>query len=253
MALSMEQVHAPQVSKFNILRAIFKFNQFDRDRWVAKMASSVSPGSLVLDVGAGSAPYRDLFKHCQYRTQDFGLLAAGQLMGGREYAPLDYTCDIRAIPVSDASFDVVLCTEVLEHVPEPLEAIREMFRILRPNGCAFLSAPLGSGLHQEPFHFYGGYTPYFYRYAIERAGGRVESIEPNGNQFRLFSQEDLRFASRSAPWRIRGPIWLRIAWAPVWALTAALAPLVALFTYFYGTDSKIEDFTVGYHVCARKN
>src|SRR5579863_3836356 len=47
------------------------FNACARDKWVADRARSVEPGSRVLDVGAGTAPYRSLFKHCRYETQDF--------------------------------------------------------------------------------------------------------------------------------------------------------------------------------------
>ena len=235
-----------------ILRSIFKFNQLERDRWVARIAATVKGGSKVLDVGAGSAPYRNLFIACEYHTHDFGQLAPEQLLGGQGYAPIDYVSDIKSIPVPDESFDVVLCTEVLEHVPEPLEAIREMFRIVKSGGRVFLSAPLGSGLHQEPYHFYGGYTPHFYRYAINRFGGIVDSIEPNGTLFRLFGQESIRFTMRSRPWKIKGPGWLRVTWIPAWLVMAMITPFVALFGYFYGDDPKESDFTIGYHVCARK-
>lgn len=72
--------------------------------------------------------------------------------------------------MEDASFDVVLCTEVLEHEPEPIRAVHEFARIVRPGGKLLLTAPLGSGLHQDPFHFYGGYTPYWYRRFLTEAG-----------------------------------------------------------------------------------
>ena len=48
------------------------FNIRTRDKWVADRAASVEPGSRILDVGAGTGPYRSLFAHCRYETQDFG-------------------------------------------------------------------------------------------------------------------------------------------------------------------------------------
>ena len=66
---------------------------------------------------------------------------------------MDYVCDITDIPVSDDSFDVIICTEVLEHVPEPIKVIKEFSRILRKNGKMFITAPLGCGIHQEPYIF----------------------------------------------------------------------------------------------------
>jgi ubiquinone/menaquinone biosynthesis C-methylase UbiE len=91
--------------------------------------------------------------------------------------------DIVSIPVEDASFDAILCTEVLEHVPEPIRAIKEFARILKPGGTLFLTAPLGSGIHQDPYHFYGGYTPYWYRKFLTQNNFEGLKIEANGGFF----------------------------------------------------------------------
>ena len=115
------------------------------------------------------------------------------------YTPLDYQSDILEIPVPDQSFDVVLCTEVLEHVPEPIKAVRELTRILRPGGTLLLSAPLGALLHQEPYHFYGGYTPYWYRRFLSEAGCEVVSIDANQGFFSLFADYGQWFSNLLHP------------------------------------------------------
>src|SRR4051812_8914731 len=123
-------------------RRTWAFNIERRREWVAAQAASTPAGARVLDVGAGIGQYRSLFAHCEYHAHDFAMERDTR---GR-YTPLDYESDITAIPVPDASYDVVLCTEVLEHVPDPVAAIREMSRVLRPGGRLLLSAPLGSHL-----------------------------------------------------------------------------------------------------------
>src|SRR5262249_52505264 len=153
------------------------------DAWIAGVARRVPSGTRLLDVGAGMGRYRALFAHCNYRAQDFGCYTGtvdGVLRENWTYAPLDYESDAASIPVGPASFDVVLCTEVLEHVPDPVQVINEMARILRKGGQVFISAPLGSGLHQRPYHFYGGFTPHFYQRFLTAAGFDVVCIEPNG-------------------------------------------------------------------------
>src|SRR5437868_5506715 len=102
---------------------IFRFSEHERHAWVARQARLLPEGSRVLDVGAGPCRHRALFAHCRYETQDFA-----QYTGSGEgpdsdhdtwaYGQIDYVSDARDIPVESATFDAVLCTEVLEHVPE---------------------------------------------------------------------------------------------------------------------------------------
>ena len=108
---------------------LFAFNSINRDEWIRKQAKNVPDGSVVLDVGAGSCPYRELFSHCVYKTQDFSQLNPDQLRHGN-YGQINYVCDASHIPVPDGTFDVVLCTEMLEHVPEPGRVITGFARIL---------------------------------------------------------------------------------------------------------------------------
>jgi SAM-dependent methyltransferase len=45
------------------------------------------------------------------------------------------------IPVASAQFDLVICTQVLEYIPEPGAVIAEIYRVLKPGGCLLLSVP----------------------------------------------------------------------------------------------------------------
>lgn len=227
------------------LHEIQNFNQRSRDRWVREKAATVAPGLRILDVGAGTCPYRPLFAHCEYRTHDFKKYDGIKLGNTTAYGQIDYESEITKIPVPDQSFDVILCTEVLEHVPEPIEAVREMMRILKPGGTLFLTAPLGSGLHQLPFHFYGGYTPEWYRYVAKKFGFEVNEISPNGGYFKLLAQECGRLAWTLDDHRnLHGPHAEIIRklfgeWLP---------------RYLFGLEQQklIEQFTVGYHVAMTK-
>ncbi len=229
---------------------IYNYNQVERDRWMARMAAGVPAGNSVLDLGAGSAPYRPLFAHCAYRTQDFAQLAPDQLLGRTGYAQIDLVSDATAIPLPDSSVDVVVCTEVLEHVPEPIAVVREISRITKPGGLLLMTAPLGSGLHQEPYHFYGGYTPYWYQRFLAAYGYDDIDCAPNGGFFRLYGQETVRLARMLYPLRHRW--WIAPLLVPAWlaacASAVAMPPLCAAAD---GLDPRPQ-FTAGYHVRARR-
>jgi SAM-dependent methyltransferase len=208
----------------------------------------IQPGATVLDVGAGSCPYRNLFGHAIYKTHDFIQLNPEQLRGKQGYGKVDYVGDICMIPTPDKSFEVLLCTEVLEHVPEPIRALNEFARILKPGGKLIITAPLGSSLHQEPFHFYGGYTPYWYKKFLVEAGFEQIVIEQNGGAYSLFGQECMRFVINLAPWSN----WRNLFFIFIWLISLPICLLITLTGPIIDKLDHTRLATIGYHIVARR-
>ena len=223
------------------LPEIHDFNQINRDVWVKAKAATVPSGSRVLDIGAGTCPYRPLFAHCDYKAHDFKKYTGVKLGGGSEYGEIDYISDITDIPLPDSSFDVVLCTEVLEHVPEPIEALKEIARILRPGGRMLLTAPLGSGLHQLPYHFYGGFTPEWYKFIAQKLAFEVVEITPNGGFFRLLAQECARVL-----WTM--PQHQHLHGSNVEFIRQLFGEWIPRYLFALDGRCFIDQFTVGYHI-----
>lgn len=229
---------------------LFSFNLVRRDRFIAEQAKQLPQGSRVLDIGAGPCAYRNFFAHCDYKAQDFGALEGVRLRYGC-YGDIDYICDATAIPVSAGSFDAVVCTEVLEHHPEPIRVVKEIARVLTPGGRLILTAPLGAGIHLEPYHFYGGYTPFWYQKFLPEAGFQHVQVEANEGSFRFFAQESIRFLINTRPFKLGMPVVAEICWLVVWVslvpVLGVLIPLIAKVIDRYDDDRR---FTVGYHVTA---
>jgi SAM-dependent methyltransferase len=131
--------------------------------FVLEVASEAEPDTRVLDLGAGDAPYRELFAHTSYLTSDW----EGSVHAGGHRA--DILASASALPIDSSSVGLVLCTQVLEHVADPGEVLRESLRVLEPGGRLALTVPLTWQLHELP-HDYYRYTPSGIEHLLERAG-----------------------------------------------------------------------------------
>jgi SAM-dependent methyltransferase len=236
----------------NRLNKIFRANTANRNQWVKDRLATLAGGMKLLDVGCGGQPYRRYCSHLRYKAHDFAKLdASTQILQG-QYGGLDYVSDIVNIPEKEGAFDAILCTEVLEHVPDPVAAVKEMARLLRSGGKLFLTAPLGACLHQKPYHYYGGYTPFWYHRFLSEVGFVNITVTANGGFFRFWGQECQRvnrvlFRGRSfrSLWR-----WIFLPLECVSTLLfTILCPLVC---YYLDRVFPTEDCTVGYHVTAEK-
>ncbi|MEE2939986.1 MAG: methyltransferase domain-containing protein [Planctomycetota bacterium] len=166
------------------------FNPYWLDRrCLRKSVEALAPkaSGVLLDVGSSETPYRDIFEeHVRHYV-------------GMEYPPavldkqpdmwdllynvhhlLNLLGDGRRMPIRTDSVDTVLCTEVLEHVPDPMPMVHEMARVLKPGGKLLVTVPFVQPLHELPSDFHR-FTPPALQHYAEEAGLVVESIEPRGN------------------------------------------------------------------------
>ena len=108
----------------------------------------------VLDVGCGSLPYKS-FSGPEWNWT--GLDIEGNPLADIRVATTDKTWDLPS-----ESFDLVLCTEVLEHSKYPESILTEIHRVLKPDGKLMLTTPFIYPIHGAPSD-YRRFTPHFYQ------------------------------------------------------------------------------------------
>ncbi len=172
-------------------------NEDKRTAWVTQQLKNLKPGQLILDVGAGLMPFKKFCSHLKYQSHDFAKydgVGDGRSLQVTDWKQnqLDIVADITEMPVKDGYFDAVLCTEVLEHVPDPVLALKEICRIVRPGGQIILTVPFISFSHFTPYFFATGFSEYFFKKHLTHFGFDKIEITFNGDFFSLLSQEIIR-------------------------------------------------------------
>jgi ubiquinone/menaquinone biosynthesis C-methylase UbiE len=224
-------------------------NERTRVAWIEQALRRIPAGGRILDAGAGEQQLKRFCSHLQYVAQDFAQYngrgdGVGLQTGAWDQTKLDIVSDIASIPEPDQSFDAIMCTEVFEHIPHPVEALREFTRLLRPGGYLLITAPFCSLTHFAPFHYYTGFSPYFYEHYLPLNGFTILDLQLNGNFFEYMGQETRRIpwmAAKYAGNRLR--IW---EWLALKVLLRALQRLTD-----YDKDSA-ELLHFGCHVLAQK-
>jgi SAM-dependent methyltransferase len=108
-------------------------------RWLREEAEGAA-GCRVLDVGCGDKPYYPFFAE----------LASEYVGVDANHPDADLRAPVERIPVEEASFDLVLCTQVLEHVDDPAAVVRELHRVVKPGGRVLASTHGVQVYHPDP-------------------------------------------------------------------------------------------------------
>jgi len=134
----------------------------------------------VLDLGCGNKPYESLvinyLKSVKYIGIDYY----------NENADIRLDLNKDKLPFKDNEIDLIICTEVLEHLYNPFHCIKEMKRVLKSGGFIFLSTPFFAPIHDKK-HDYFRFTENFYlRTFNEKEGFKILKISRSNSYLGVF-------------------------------------------------------------------
>jgi len=188
----------------------------------------------ILDVGSGEGPYRALMERVgdSYESLDVE----------RKFDDQTFEGDVQSMPaVRSEHYNTVVCSEVLEHVPRPGDAISEIRRVLKPGGILILTVPFLARLHDEPHDFYR-YTRHGLTYLLEESGFSILSLDRVGSMFG-FAGHQVSTALVGGTWHLPGLRWIAF-WLNAILVTLPCRAADSLF----GSDR----LPLGYVVVARR-
>jgi SAM-dependent methyltransferase len=173
-------------------------------RHEAAAAAAESGRLRVLDVGCGVKPYYPFF--AEYADAYVGVDVVENPMA-ELLGPLE------ALPVEDGSFDVVLCTQVLEHCDDPVQAVKELRRVTAPGGRVLASTHGVQVFHPSPHDYWRWTHEGLRRLFTENANwGRLD-VRPAGGTaaclgMLLGTFVEIGCRRVHAESLARGPVWV---------------------------------------------
>lgn len=189
--------------------------------WLARQASVVH--GRLLDLGCGNQPFR-----VWYEPMVKEVVAA-------DAAPIPGVVQIdlsAPLPFEDASFDTIMCTQVLEHVENVENATAEIARVLRPGGHALITVPFLYPLHEAPYDYWR-FSHYGLRSLLTRHGLEVVSLDARGGPGLLVVHYAVRAVGAALQklsrllgplgWLVDNPLVRALVWAPQEALRSRVS------------------------------
>ncbi len=139
------------------------------DDWDARLfrqlvLSHLTPGAEVLDLGAGAG----LLSELDFRGLCRRIVGVDPDPCVRDNPFLDEAVVSSGLPFPEASFDLVLCHNVCEHLEEPTRTFAEVYRVLRPGGRLLLKTP--NRRHYVPL--IARLTPHWFHQWVNELRGR---------------------------------------------------------------------------------
>jgi SAM-dependent methyltransferase len=163
----------------------------------------------------------------------------------RPSAGVDVVGNALCLPFADNSFRCVVSQEVVEHLPDPNLAMREVYRVLAPGGWFFLQVPFVVGIHDYP-HDYWRFTDRGLEMLLKRAGFQVDEIEPTDG-----SGKSMYFVTVEYAASIASSIWSKL-YIPVKGVMAVLAEPLRLANFVTRKKAANNRIPVGFYAVARK-
>lgn len=144
-------------------------------RFFEERLKDLNKDLILFDLGAGPEQFRDITWRFKCVSVDFKQFGTTKVIADLNSPPF---------PIEEESADIVFISNVLEHIPWPMDFLTECRRILKKGGVIIGTVPFIGAVHQAPYD-YNRYTHYMLRILLEKSGFEIKEIIPIGEPVRV--------------------------------------------------------------------
>lgn len=213
------------------------------DQFHLRNVPRLPKSSLVLDLGGNRVGKRGLFN-----VEAYGLRVVYANLSAAKLPHVQ--ADASLLPFRGETFDAVICSELLEHVPDPRPVLAEIRRTLRTSGTVLICVPFLNRIHGDPYDF-ARFTDYFWRETLTGMGFADLSIEHQGGYWSVLADmlRDLAYHKSVR----RGSFLFRHFKALAWVMAHVKQRAVEWDRRSYaGSTDRLQGYATGFGMKATK-
>nr|WP_129730477.1 class I SAM-dependent methyltransferase [Parabacteroides goldsteinii] len=201
---------------------------------------------FIFDIGCGNKPFEDYIRKLTNNNSLSSYVGCDVVQSSNN--KVDIICEAADIPIVSSKYDVVICTQVIEHVFNHSKVFEEAYRILKPGGIFIVSSNFIWEMHEVPYDYFR-FTKYGFRSLLVNSGFEIVEERANGGK-----------------WAVLGQLLLQISWIMHDPTSALLkrklktllrrAMLIFCNWFFPFLDDRHKDssrYTLNYIFVGRKN
>jgi ubiquinone/menaquinone biosynthesis C-methylase UbiE len=197
---------------------IKRLSTFQRPKWSSKdyiyyslffrdlknvFDHNIKEGDRVLDIGCGNKPYETYIRSLtKCKEKDFYL---GCDVVQSSENKVDVLCEATDIPELSEQYDVIICTQVIEHVFEHQKVLEEAWRLLKPGGRCIVSSNFVWENHEAPYDFYR-FTEDCFKTLLTTKNFEIKESKTQGGKWAMLGQLIIQVVaqkSRSKNWFVK--------------------------------------------------
>lgn len=172
--------HIPSMWNREFIYHYYYFNDLKKifDKYIKE-------GDKVFDIGCGNKPFESYIRYLTHEKATDSYLGCDVVQSSEH--KVDIICEATNIPVDSSQYNIVLCTQVIEHVFDHSKIFEEAYRLLKSDGIFIVSSNFVWRMHEVPYDYYR-FTRFAFESLLTKSGFEILEEKANGGKWSVLGQ-----------------------------------------------------------------